>query len=87
MRYQANNTMLAETQWRGNFYKEFALLIFAGLGKAFDTFSEFKASELVINYGTGLRYELKKAFGTRVGVDVAWANEDFGWYVIIGTSF
>ena len=87
MRYQGNYTMLAETQWRANVYKDIAVLAFAGGGKAFNDFSDFKNDQWVVNYGTGLRYTLKKAMKTRVGVDFAWANSDFGWYIVVGTSF
>ena len=87
MRYQGNYTMLVETQWRANVYKDIAVLAFAGAGKAFNDFSDFKNDPWVANYGTGLRYTLKKAMETRVGVDFAWANSDFGWYIVVGTSF
>ena len=86
MRYQGNETMLAEVQFRAFVYKAFAVVAYTGAGKAFDSFSEFDSGEWVTNYGFGLRYELKKAFGTRVGLDFAWANKQFGWYVVIGTG-
>jgi hypothetical protein len=87
MRYQGNNTVVVETQWRANFYKKLAIIGFVGAGKAFDKFSEFGSDEWVTNYGTGLRYTLTKALNTRVGVDVAWANSQFGWYIVVGKSF
>jgi len=86
MRYSANNAMLAEIQLRGYFYRNFALVAFTGAGKAFDSFSEFKSSEWIINYGTGFRWEIEKIFGIRTGLDFAWANGEFGWYVVIGTA-
>ena len=89
MYYQGNMTALVETQWRALFYKNIAILGFVGTGKAFDSFGEFSDNPWVVNYGTGLRYILKKAFNTRVGVDFAWANPNsqFGWYIVVGTSF
>ena len=48
--------------------------------------SEFSSAQWVYNYGVGLRYELKKPFGMRVGVGFAWANAQFGWYNVIGTA-
>jgi hypothetical protein len=87
MRYQGNQTMLAEVQFRGYFYKSLALVAFTGVGKAFDSFSEFKSARLIVDYGTGIRWELKKMFGVRLGLDFAWTNNnDFGWYVVIGTG-
>jgi hypothetical protein len=87
MYYQGDITALVETQWRAMFYKNWGVIGFAGAGKAFNSFSEFSDNEWVINYGTGLRYIMEKAFKTRVGVDFAWANENFGWYIVVGTSF
>ncbi len=86
MRYQGNEAMLAEVQLRGYFYKNLALVAYTGAGKAFNSFSEFAEGQWVFNYGTGFRWELKKVFGVRVGIDVAWANDDFGWYIVIGTG-
>jgi len=87
--YQGNMAAKVETQWRAVFYKNWAAVVFAGTGKAFDSFSDFPDNESIYNYGTGLRYVMKKAFNTRVGIDVAWANPNsqFGWYIVIGTSF
>ena len=87
--YQGNMAAKVETQWRAVFYKNWAAVVFAGTGKAFDSFSDFPDNESIYNYGTGLRYVMEKAFNTRVGIDVAWANPNsqFGWYIVIGTSF
>jgi hypothetical protein len=89
MYYQGNMTALVETQWRALIYKNVGVIGFVGTGKAFDSFSEFADDQWVVNYGTGLRYVLQKAFNTRVGVDFAWANPNsqFGWYIVVGTSF
>ena len=86
MRYQGNQTIIAEAQLRGYFYRNLALVAFCGTGKAFDEFQDFGSSEWVYNYGTGFRWEIKKIFGIRTGIDVAWSNRDFGWYVVIGTG-
>ena len=87
--YQGDMAAKVENQWRALFYKNWAVVGFIGAGKAFDSFSDFPDSQLIYNYGTGLRYVMKKAFNTRVGIDVAWANPNsqFGWYIVVGTSF
>lgn len=87
LRYQGSNAMLAEMQFRANIYKSISILGFSGAGTAFDSFNELFKSQLIVNYGAGFRYELKKAFGLRIGLDFAWTNtNDFGWYVSIGTG-
>ena len=52
--YQGNMAAKVETQWRALFYKNCAVVAFAGAGKAFDSFSEFPESQTIFNYGTGL---------------------------------
>jgi hypothetical protein len=86
MRYQGNQAMILEAQLRGYFYKNWALIAFGGMGKAFDSYDEWSNNKLVVNYGTGFRYDFKKVFGLRAGADFAWAGDDFGWYITIGTS-
>lgn len=86
-KYQGDKTVVVETQWRWVFYKSFSILGFTGTGKAFDSFNEFESAKWIYNYGGGVRYTIKKLFDLRVGVDVAWSNEDFAWYFSIGSSF
>ncbi|WP_343332301.1 hypothetical protein [Draconibacterium aestuarii] len=87
MRYQGDNVILTETQWRWAFYKDLSVLGFVGTAKAMNDFSNFNDAEWIYNYGGGIRYTLKKLFGIRLGVDTAWSNEDFAWYISVGTSF
>jgi len=87
MRYQGDHVLTAQAQFRGNVYKNWSLVAFGGLGKAFDDFDEFGDADLIVNYGTGFRHNFKKVFGLRAGADFAWTNKDqFGWYISIGTN-
>ncbi|WP_340112709.1 hypothetical protein [Maribellus mangrovi] len=87
MRYQGDNLILAETQWRWAFYKELSVLGFVGSAKAMNDFAKFKDADWIYNYGGGFRFALKKLFRIRLGVDAAWSNEDFAWYISVGSSF
>lgn len=87
MRYQGNAILLAETQWRCVLYKDISVLGFVGAAKAMSKKVNFKDAELIYNYGGGARYALKKLFGIRVGADAAWSNDDFAWYISVGSSF
>ncbi|WP_167606454.1 BamA/TamA family outer membrane protein [Maribellus sediminis] len=87
MRYQGENVILAETQWRWAFYKDLSVLGFVGGAKAMNNFSNFKDAEWIYNYGGGVRFALKKLFRIRLGIDTAWSNEDFAWYISVGSSF
>jgi hypothetical protein len=86
-RYQGNQVMVVETQWRWNFYKSLSVLGFTGTGKAMDSLEDFGSSDWIYNYGAGARLTLKKLFNLRVGADAAWSNEDFAWYISVGSSF
>ncbi|MBI9061782.1 MAG: hypothetical protein JEZ14_07320 [Marinilabiliaceae bacterium] len=49
MRYQSDNTIVAETEWRYNIYKRYSILAFTGLGKAFQSTSNFNDIDWAYN--------------------------------------
>lgn len=87
MKYMGNNTMLAETEWRARVFRRYSLLAFTGTGKAFTSVSEFQDAKWVYNYGVGARYLLARLFGLQAGFDVAWSNDDFAFYLTIGSAW
>ena len=88
MRYQGNNTMLAETEWTYNFYKRWSVLGFTGVGNAFTDFGQFGEGNWAWNLGTGFRYKVARLLGVNMGMDFAWGNgEEFAFYVVFGTSW
>jgi outer membrane protein assembly factor BamA len=87
MKYQGETTMLLETEWRGFVYHRWSLVGFTGAGKAFNQFNEFSDAEWVYSYGTGIRYQLARKYGMHAGIDFAWSNEDFGFYLVIGSAW
>jgi hypothetical protein len=88
MRYQSDNTLVAETEWRYQFYKRWSVLAFTGLGKAFKDFETFGDINWAYNYGTGIRYEIARDFGIHSGLDFAWGDgNDFAFYIVFGTSW
>ena len=86
MRYQGNYVSTFEMQWRVDLFKNISMVAFTGVGKTYNTFEEISSNALIYNYGTGIRYTLKNISNLRVGVDVAWSNEDFAWGISIGTG-
>lgn len=88
MRYQSDNTMQVETEWRFNVYKRWSLDGFGGTGKAFTSFDAFGQATWVYAYGVGFRYLLAKTFGMYAGVDFAWSNNnEFAFYFIFGSAW
>ncbi len=61
MRYQSDNTIVAETGWRYNIYKRYSILAFTGLGKAFQSTSNFNDIDWAYNVRTGFRDEVAKS--------------------------
>ncbi|UTW67822.1 BamA/TamA family outer membrane protein [bacterium SCSIO 12643] len=86
-RYQGDRTYMLETEQRYDFTKRWSILAFGGMAKAPTQEVDFKDALLVYNYGTGFRYLLARKFGLRMGVDVAWSNNDFGYYITFGSAW
>ena len=88
MKYQNNNTMLAEMQWTFKTYKRWKVDVFTGTGKAFESFQDFGPAMWVYNYGFGFRYEIARLFGIDAGMDFAWSNDgDFAFSIVFGSAW
>jgi len=88
MRYQSDNAIVAETEWRYKVYKRFSLTAFTGGGKAFQSFDNFSDMDWAYTIGTGFRYEIASKLGTHMGIDFAWGNaKDFAFYIVFGSSW
>ncbi|MGY0392863.1 BamA/TamA family outer membrane protein [Bizionia sp. KMM 8389] len=87
MRYQGRSTHLVETEQRYDFTTRWSLVGFGGLAKAVKEDEQFSDSDVIYNYGTGFRYLIARKFKIRMGIDVAWSNNDFGYYIILGCSW
>jgi len=87
MRYQGNADILAETEFRWDFYKRWSLMLYGGTGKAFDKWEDFGPAEWIYSYGTGFRYLIARKFKLRMGVDVARGPEQFAYYIVFGSNW
>lgn len=86
-RYRGKTTMLAEFEERWDIKPRWSLVFFAGGGKGFDNFKDFKDVEWAWNYGTGFRYLMAKKLSLRMGVDLAMGPEGFTYYLVFGSSW
>ncbi|WP_194767736.1 BamA/TamA family outer membrane protein [Tamlana sp. I1] len=86
-RYQGKSTYLFETEQRYDFTMRWSAVGFAGMAKAVKENENFANANLVYNYGSGFRYLIARKFKLRVGMDVAWSNNDFGYYIVFGSSW
>ncbi len=86
-RYQGSITALAETEHRVNIYKRWAVVGFAGLAKAFDTYPGFSDADWIYNYGGGIRYLIARKFKLQMGVDVGFGPDSWGVYIVFGSGW
>ncbi len=86
-KYQGNQTYVLETEQRYDWNLRWSSTLFGGLAKAPTDKESFKDVKLIYNYGTGFRYLIARKFKMRAGIDVAWSNNDFGWYVVFGSAW
>jgi len=87
LRYQGELTMLVETEQLYNITSRWGILGFTGIGAAFDSIENMKSDEIVWNAGAGVRYLIARAYGLKMGFDVARGPEDWAFYVTVGTSW
>ena len=86
-RYQGTSTYLAETEQRYDFSLRWSGVGFVGTGKAIAPNKTFDESTWVYNYGMGVRYLVARVFKIRMGLDLAWSNDNFGYYIVFGSSW
>lgn len=86
-RYQNRQTILTEIENRIDINSRWSLMAFGGLAKAFDGFDEFSDQDLAYSIGTGYRYLIARKFGLRMGMDVAFGPDDWGYYIIFGSNW
>ena len=87
MKYQNKNTTLMETEFSIDVYKRWSVVGFAGIGNAYESISDFREGNSVRTLGCGFRYLLARKFGMKMGMDFAFSQEDFAFYIIFGTSW
>jgi len=87
VKYQNKNTVVMEAQVDWNVYKRWTLLGFTGIGHAFSDFGDFDKGKSVRTVGTGFRYLIARKLGAHMGIDFAWSNDDFAFYIVFGSPW
>lgn len=82
LRYQGNSAVVAETEVRWDFVPRWSALGFAGAGAV-----DALRSEVPWSVGAGFRYLVARAFGLRMGLDVARGPEEWAFYVVFGNAW
>lgn len=84
-RYIDNNMMSAQIELRQNIYKRWGVVAWVGCGTVFPSFKELKSTDLLINYGVGLRFEFKHNVNMRV--DYGFGRNTGGIVFAISEAF
>ena len=87
VKYQNKNIASMEAQVDWNAYKRWTLLGFTGIGHAFSDFGEFDKGKSVRTLGGGFRYLIARKLGAQMGIDVAFSNDDWAFYIVFGNSW
>jgi len=87
VRYQGTSTYLFETEQRYDLSLRWSGVAFGGFAKAVPTNKSFQEAQWVHNYGLGVRYLMARLFKLRMGVDIAWSNDNFGYYIVFASAW
>lgn len=87
MRYQGNEAASIEAELRWQFWRRFSAVAFGGFGAAWNDFARFKNVTTVPTGGVGFRYEIARAYGIHMGLDVAFGPDNQAVYVQVGSAW
>ncbi len=86
-RLQDENTAVAELELRWNVTPRWALIGFAGAGRAWGTNTGFADGTKAASVGAGFRYLMARRLGLYVGLDIAKSNYDNAFYIQVGNAW
>jgi len=87
MRLQDNRTGVLEAELRWNLTPRWALLGFAGAGKAWGASGDFGNGNDSFARGAGFRYQIARALGLWVGLDWAKSDQGSAVYIQVGNAW
>ena len=87
LRYQGEEVAQIETELRAQVYHRFSLVGFVGGGAAWNRFERFNSKQTIVTGGTGFRYEIARAYGIHMGLDVAFGPDNTAVYVQVGSAW
>ena len=87
MRFQGNYVAVAEAELAWQIDERWAVLGFAGSGRAANSFDELKDSPSRVSKGAGFRYLIAKRYGFEMGMDVGIGPDENVIYIQAGSSW
>ena len=86
-RFQGETAADLEAEVRWQFWNRVSLVGFGGVGSAWNDHGAFEDARAVAAGGVGVRYELARAYGIHLGVDVAFRAGETTLYIQIGSAW
>jgi hypothetical protein len=87
-RYQASQTLVNELELRYALTPRWSIVGFGGVGQAtMHDPVEVVEADLIPAGGAGFRYLIARQLGMHVGCDFACSEDDFGFYLTVGTPW
>jgi outer membrane protein assembly factor BamA len=87
LRYQGEEVAQIDTELRWQFWKRFSLVGFVGGGAAWNHLEHFDSTQTIVTGGAGFRYEMARAYGLHVGVDLAFGRDNTAVYLQVGSAW
>jgi hypothetical protein len=86
-RFVDNNAILAEAELRWDLTRRWSLVGFGGVGRVADSIDDLLDADDQPAVGAGFRYLIAEQYGLRMGLDVAYGDDDWSIYVAVGTGW
>jgi outer membrane protein assembly factor BamA len=87
LRYQGEEIAQLETELRWQCWKRFSLVGFVGGGAAWNHFEHFDSTQSIVTGGVGFRYEIARAYGIHLGLDLAFGPDNTAVYIQVGSAW
>jgi outer membrane protein assembly factor BamA len=87
LRYQGEEIAQIEAEIRWQFWKRWSVVGFVGGGAAWNHFERFDSTQAIVTGGVGFRYEIARAYGIHLGLDLAFAPDNTAVYVQVGSAW
>jgi hypothetical protein len=86
-RYTDKDLIAVQTELRQHLYKRFGMVLFAGVGRVADSFSQFDFSGLKPSLGGGLRVAIDKSEKLNARLDLGYGERSHGVYLNLAEAF
>ena len=87
MRYQGDRIAQGELELSWGITPRWSLVVFGGVGQAFNSDDDEDSSGAVFAEGFGFRYLIARRFGLKAGIDVAHGPEENAIYFQVGNAW